>query len=197
MTIKAKDMQVFEILDKLEKIVDKDNKVEYLVENFSDHKPLQYILKWNFCDSVESVIPDGTPPFNNEEQDGPSRSSLWSYLSVFPVFVRSVQSQKMQSLKREQIFIEMLESLDNSEAEMVCLAKDKKLTEKWSIEMEVAQQAFPGMNISSTREFKVKELTEEEKATAMLEQAEQLKEKAKQLNSEARRLTSEAKKIAS
>lgn len=197
MTVKAKDMQVFEILDKLEKIVDVDNKVEWLVENFSDHKPLQYILKWNFCDSVQSVIPDGIPPYNTEEQDGPSRSSLWSYLNVFPVFVRSVQSQKMPALKREQIFIEMLESLDNAEAELMCLVKDKKMTEKWAISLGVAQRAFPALGISTQQEFKVKELSPEEKATAMLEQASQLKEKAKELNAEAKRLATEAKKIAS
>ena len=195
--IKQKDMQVFEILDELEKIVDVDNKVEWLVENFSDHTPLQYILKWNFCDSVNSVIPEGKPPFNEEEQDGPSRSSLWMYLNVFPVFVVSAQSQKMQALKREQIFIEMLESLDNKEAELVCLAKDKMLTDKWGISLEVAQRAFPALAITTKREFKVKELTPEEKAAALLDQATQLKEKAKELNAEAKRLTTEAKKLAS
>jgi len=197
MTIKSKDMQVFEILDKIENIVDEGNKVEYLVENFSDHKPLQYILKWNFCDTVRSVIPDGTPPYNTEEQDGPSRSSLWSYLSVFPVFVVSQQSQKMPALKREQIFIEMLESLDNKEAEMICLVKDKALTERWNISLDVVQKAFPSLSITTQREYVVKEKTPEEKAEALLDQASQLKEKAKELNAEARRLTTEAKQLAS
>ena len=197
MTIKSKDMQVFEILDKIENIVDEGNKVEYLVENFSDHKPLQYILKWNFCDTVRSVIPEGTPPYNTEEQDGPSRSSLWSYLNMFPVFVVSQQSQKMTALKREQIFIEMLESLDNKEAEMVCLVKDKALTERWNISLDVVQKAFPALNITTQRNYVVKEKTSEEKAEALLDQATQLKEKAKELNAEARRLTTEAKKMAS
>ena len=196
MNITSRDKQVFEILKELGEIKHEDLRAEWLRDNFSDHKPLHYILMMNFSDTIVSVFPEGVPPFNQEEQDGPSRSSLWQYLNVFPVFVQSAQSQKMTALKREQILIEMLEALDNEEALVFCAAKDRKLEESFDISLEVVLEAFPELGIVCEKPRVVKEKTPEEKAESLLAKAEELKQKAKEFNAEARKLTTEAKQLA-
>ena len=192
--IKAKDMQVFEILDELEKLNSEVEKVQLLQTKYNDHTPLQRILQLNFSDNIISILPEGEPPFNQEQEDGPSKASLWTYIRQFPMFVKSAQSQNMKMLQIERIFIEMLEAVGVDEAQMFCLAKDKKLQTKWSINSRVASQAFPDLIVTIE---KPQEPTEEERAEEMLALAEMKKKQAKELNAEARQLISDAKKIAS
>ena len=196
--ITPRDYQVHEILEEVDNIKNFDNKVEHLQTKFSDHTPLLRILKMNFCDTIVSMLPEGTPPFNREPTDGPNISSLWAYTQVFPVIVRSAQSVKMKALQIEKIFIEMLEAVDVKEADTICLAKDKKLQEVYpSVTIDLIKKAFPSLNISSANYVEPEvTLTDEERAVRMLDEAKELKAKAKDLNAKARELTSEAKKLA-
>jgi len=49
----------------------------------------------------------------------------------------------LTSIRRETMFINLLEGLHPLEAEIVCLVKDKKLTDKYKITKEVVSEAFP------------------------------------------------------
>lgn len=193
--IKSRDKQVFEILDEVDQLPTDEAKIQHLQQHYSDHTPLHYVLKFAFCDTIQSIIPEGEPPFNTEEVDGPSHGNLWMYLKQFPLYVVSQQSQNMRSLQRERIFIEMLEALDIREAKMFCLAKDKQLHTAFQISSYVAQQAFPQMGITVSEPIVAVEKTPEEKAQALLDLAKMKKEQAKELNAEARKLTAEAKSL--
>lgn len=195
MAIASRDMQVFEILDEIGGIKADVLKIEMLRTKYSDHIPLHRILKMNFCDSIQSIVPEGAPPFNREKVDGPNRASLWAYVQQFPYFVKSAVSAKLRPLQVEKIFIEMLEAVDVEEAEMVILAKDKKLTTKWNISAEVVTQAFPQLKIVASEPPKIK--TPEERAEELLDLADVKKTQAKQLQDEAKKLIAEAKALAS
>ena len=41
------------------------------------------------------------------------------------------------------MFVQLLEGLHESEAEVICLVKDKKLQKKYRITKSVVQEAFP------------------------------------------------------
>lgn len=194
--IKPNDYQVYEILAEVDKIVDFNNKVEHLKTKFSGHIPLQRILKMNFCSTIVSMLPPGTPPFNREEADGPQPAALWSYLQQFPVIVRSAQSIKMRPMQIERVFIEMLEAIDVEEADVLCLAKDRKLTSKFpTITSDLVKAAFPSLIAEVSAAVEEIELTDEEKAERMLDEAKSIKDKVKELNAKAKELTNEAKKL--
>ena len=195
MSIKAKDMQVFEILEEISNIKNDELKIEILREKYSDHTPLLRILKMNYCESIISMLPDGTPPFNREKIDGPSKSSLWLYVKHFPMFVRSGASAKMKMLQIERIFIEMLEALDVEEADVVCFAKDKILQSKWNISVEVIQRAFPQLQIVNAKSTNVPKKSNTEKAAELTELAEFKKEQSKKLADEAKELMSQVKTL--
>lgn len=195
---KYRDYDVYEVLDELVTIKDKDNQVEWLSTNFRDHQPLQYILKFNYCRTIVSRLPDGEPPFNKGETDGPTPASLWSYLRSFPLIVVSQQSQKLKMMQVERIFIEMLEAIEPKEAEMLCLAKDRQLESRWALDVNVFKRAFPQLAIQDAVMPKIEpavEPTAEEKADKMLEEAKALKAAAKEYNAKARDLEKEAKAI--
>lgn len=195
--IKARDMQVFEILSEISNLKSDQLKIETLKKKFYDHTPLHRVLKMNYCDTIVSMVPEGVPPYNrNESPDGPNHASLWEYIRIFPVLVRSAQSVKMRPLQIERMFIEMLEAIDPGEAEIICLAKDKKLEEKFNIPINVVSTAFPVLNIVKNNKEPVKEKTPRELAEEYLELAESKKETAKSLYNEAKELIKKAKELA-
>lgn len=189
--IKAKDMQVFEILEEFDKTIGRSQKVNYLRE-YKDHTPLTYVLKFNYCDTIKSLIPEGRPPFNDEPDDGPSKASLWQYLNVFPNFVQSNQAAQIKPLQREKLFIEMLEAIAVEEANMIILAKDRELEKLYpSLDIGIVREAFPDLQIQTQQE--AKEQSEEEKKADILAVIQDKKEQLKSLQTEIKDLTKEAK----
>jgi hypothetical protein len=192
MTIKTQDMQVFEILNELDACTTKQRKVDLINTKYNSHTPLQYILRWNYDDSIKSMMPEGEPPFDKERKDGSSPQSLWTYLKMFPNFVESAQSKQLPELKRENLFIEMLDALDVEESVTVCLAKDGKLEDKYNISLDVVNAAYPDIGLVSEP---LPEPTPKEQKDDLLSQAKAVKEQVKELNSLAKELTDKAKAI--
>lgn len=188
-----RDMQVNEILDEVSVLKSDQQKIELLKTKYSDHVPLHRVLKMNFCDTIIPVLPEGIPPFNREKQDGPNLSSLWAYAKNFAYFVKSAQSVNMKPLQIEKIFIEMLEAIDVEEADMICLAKDKKLTDKWNISVDVVKAAFPQLNI--TNKVPVPPPTPEQIEKNRQATIQLLKDRAKKLQEEAKELLAQAREL--
>tara|TARA_B100002019_G_scaffold290841_1_gene309457 strand:- start:1041 stop:1619 length:579 start_codon:yes stop_codon:yes gene_type:complete len=190
--MKSQDMQVYEILEELDSCTTKQRKVDLIRTKYSNHSPLQYILRWNFDDSIKSLLPEGEPPFDKEKKDGDSPQALWSYLKMFPNFVDSAQGRQLPELKRENLFIEMLDALDLEEALAVIAAKDGNLGEKYDITLDVVNAAYPEIGLVSEP---IPEPTPKEQKEDLLSQAKALKEQVKELNSLAKELTEKAKAI--
>ena len=54
-------------------------------------------------------------------------------------------NDSMNSVRRETMFINILEGLHPLEADVVCLCKDKKLSERYKITKEIVSEAYPDM----------------------------------------------------
>ena len=105
----------------------KAKKVEILQEYRDDS--ITAVLIWNFDDTVESAIPAGQVPYKeNEVPVGTDHTSLRREWRQLFHFVKGGNST-LSSLRRETMFIQMLEGLHPKEAEIICLVKDKKLTD--------------------------------------------------------------------
>ena len=52
----------------------------------------------------------------------------------------------LKQMRREQLFIQMLEGLHAEEAELICLVKDKSLQDKYRVTKAVVEEAFPQIN---------------------------------------------------
>lgn len=193
--INARDMQVHEILTDVEKGATFEQQVATL-RRYKDHQPLQYVLKWNYDSSIKTVLPEGRPPFNEFDPDaGPAPRSLWDYLDMFPIFVKSGRSMEMKMLQIEKNFIDLLENVDSAEADVIIATKDKQLHQNFSIEPAVIKEAFPDL-LFAPEVVEVVQKSPEEKANQLIELANQKKEQAKQLNAEAKELIKEAKELA-
>lgn len=132
---------VFEILDLASKQRTTAKKVEVLQQYRND--ALTAVLIWNYDESVISMLPDGEVPFNkNDVPVGTDHTSLRREWKNLYHFVKG-GNDSLSKTRRESMFIQMLEGLHPSEAEILCLIKDKSLQSKFKLTKSVVEQAFP------------------------------------------------------
>ena len=132
---------IHEILELASKQRSKAKKVEILKEYESD--ALKALFIWNFDDTVVSMVPSGEVPYKeNEVPVGTDHTSLrreWKHLYNF---VKG-GNDGLSSLRRETMFIQMLEGLHPEEAKILCLVKDKCLQTKYKLTYDVVAEAYP------------------------------------------------------
>ena len=130
-----------EVLAKVSKQRTKAKKIQVLKENESLH--LKSVLIWNFDDTVVSVLPEGPVPYDkNEAPAGTEHTYLAHEYKILYNFIKG-GNDFIKPVKREQLFLQLLEGLHEDEAEVICLMKDKKLTDKYKITKTVVTEAFP------------------------------------------------------
>jgi hypothetical protein len=130
-----------EILDLVAEQETDEDKVKILKEYEND--ALKALFIWNFDSTVISVLPQGEVPFRpNENPLGTDHSSLRREFKHLYNFVKG-GNDTLSTIRRETIFIQILESLHPNEAEVLCLVKDKDLTSKYDIPFEVVEKAYP------------------------------------------------------
>jgi len=161
---------IFEILDLVSKQRSKAKKVEVLQKY--NHDALRMVLIWNFDESVLSALPQGAVPYSGYAEQTTSSGTLSTKITEevrrmyevgsfslgasdtdgkttlrrecksFYHFIKG-GNNGINSIRRETIFINLLEGLHPLEAEIVCLIKDKKLTDKYKITKDIVSEAFP------------------------------------------------------
>ena len=132
---------IHEILDLVNGQRTKAKKVEILKEYETD--ALKSLFIWNFDPSVVSLLPEGEVPYNrNDVPVGTDHTSLRREYKQLYHFVKGGNDQ-LSSLRRESMFIQMLEGLHPDEANIIILAKDKRLSETYSVTYEQVKEAFP------------------------------------------------------
>ena len=52
-------------------------------------------------------------------------------------------NDSLRPMKREQLFMQLLEGLHPDEAEIICLVKDKNLNKKYKLTRAIVEEAFP------------------------------------------------------
>ena len=130
-----------EILNLVNEQRSKAKKIEILKEYETD--ALKSLFIWNFDPSVISMLPEGEVPFNkNEVPVGTDHTSLRREYRQLYHFVKGGNDQ-LSGLRRESMFIQMLEGLHPEEAEILCLVKDGQLNKKYKLTREIVETAYP------------------------------------------------------
>ena len=135
---------ISEVFRKVSNAKTKKEKVDLLTKHNS--AALRQLMIINFDESVISEIPEGEVPYTpNDAPVGTDHTRLESeYRGLFRFFKGG--DPRLKSLKRETMFIQLLEGLSAEEAELLCLVKDGRLTEKYKrITKAVVSEAFPSI----------------------------------------------------
>ena len=131
---------IFEILESANKQRKIDDRIDVLKEYRNE--ALVSILIWNFDDTVVSVVPEGDVPYErNEVPVGTDHTSLRKEWKNLFHFVKG-GNDTLSPIRRETMFIQILEGLHPEESEILILIKDKKLSSKFKLTKEVVSEAF-------------------------------------------------------
>jgi len=138
-----------EVLKKVHNAKTKEKKIELLKQY--DCEPLRMVIKSSFDPNLEWLIPEGEVPFKaNESEEGTEHTMLRKEARKLYRFIRGGDTTLPQ-FKRENMFIQMLEGLHITEAQLLIDAKDKKLHQVYKgLSKEVVKEAF-GWNDNFTR----------------------------------------------
>ena len=158
---------VFEVLELASKQRSNAKKVEVL--KTYEHDSLKTVFIWNFDDTVISLLPDGEVPYANADEqsvyagtlsenlakeaaggesatgqdlNGRGRTSLRREYQNLYHYVKG-GNDTLSTIRREMMFINLLQGLHPKEAEVLILTKDKRLTNKYKISMDNVKEAYP------------------------------------------------------
>ena len=161
---------VYEIFELVSKQRSKAKKIEVLKKY--EHISLKCIFIWNFDESVISLLPEGDVPYGDaddqsifsgslsdniakeakggesatgQDLDGRGKTSLRREYQNLYHFVKG-GNDSLTSIRRETMFINMLRGLHPKEAEVLILIKDKRLTDKYKITLDLVKESYPEIN---------------------------------------------------
>jgi len=139
----ARRKLVSEVLEEAGKIIKRDERIKFLQLNKSPG--LTDILRIQYDDTIVSALPEGAP---NYRQDDAPKDYQYTILNKaytqFKYFFKGPIANDMNPLKRESLFLNLLETLHVDEAELLIAAKDKKLKCK-GITKKLVRDAFPNL----------------------------------------------------
>jgi len=149
----------------------KAKKIEVLKKH--EHDSIKALFIWNFDESVISLLPPGEVPYSSMKDEQITTGTLSTKIAQAVGTMEYNQNDSMgisdlkkgkttirkeyrrfynfckggndqlKSLRRETMFIQMLEGLHPLDAEILCLVKDKNLENKYNITKDIVSQAYP------------------------------------------------------
>ena len=135
---------ISEILRKISNAKTKKEKVDLFKKHNSP--ALRQLMIINFDESILSELPEGDVPYTpNDAPVGTDHTRLEQEYRGHYRFFKGGDS-RIKSLKRETMFVQLLEGLSAEEAELLVLVKDGRLNEKYKrITKAVVSEAFPSI----------------------------------------------------
>ena len=138
----TKNADVYEILCQAELVAqtNEDHAINGLMTFGENNGAVAKVLMWLFNDNIKSLLPVGKTPYTVNDAPGPdlTESQLRFEFRKFKYFV----TNEVPQVRRETMWIELLESIPAKEAELMELVKEKTNPFK-HITREIAQKAFP------------------------------------------------------
>ena len=133
---------ISEIINHCSTIKSKSDKVAWLQENTS--QPLQVVLKNIYDSRVEFLIPDTAPPWTPNEFEDEAKSLLFREARRLNIFIKGGGYYNLNKIKRETLFISLLEDLDNDDAKLLANHMISQKPVK-GLTKAVVNEAFPNL----------------------------------------------------
>ena len=147
-----------EVFQRVSNAKNKKAKVEILQEYRT--VALTSILLCNFADTIQFMFPEGETPYRPlDRPKGIDHAMLVAEYRQLEKFIKKTVNgvtyygcsggtqPTLPQLRKEQLWVQLLESLHAEEAEMLDLVKDKKLTTRYKITKQNVIDAFPELGL--------------------------------------------------
>jgi hypothetical protein len=108
---------------------------------------LHSVFQLTYNSHISWLLPPGTPPYRPLDPDLDQEGRLIAELKNFSYFIandgKPVQPDAKQ-MRREQLFVRILESIEPEDAELVIQMKEREIR---GVSKNVVQKAFPELGI--------------------------------------------------
>ncbi len=151
---------ISEVLQRVSNAKTKKDKID-LLQKYKT-QALTKVLLCNFAKNIHFCFPDGKTPFTeNEMPKGIQHQMLITEQRLLDKFITKTingmtlygcsgrTQPSIQQLKKEALWIQLLEALHPEEAHLLDLVKDKKLTSRYKITKQNVIDAFPELGLQN------------------------------------------------
>jgi len=104
---------------------------------------LKQVLGYTYDPNIVFDLPEGNPPYKALDEDDEGCIDLQGELRRMYLFIKG-GNEGLKPLRREMLFIELLQSLDPRDAKVVLMMKNKKLDYN-GLTKKLVQEAFPNL----------------------------------------------------
>lgn len=109
-------------------ILDEVNKDPSKVSLYKDNYAIKTIFAYAFDPNMKMVLPEGEPPYKKDTAPmGMSQANFYQQVKKLYIYKRT----DISNIRREQLFVQMLESLHPTEADVCIAIKDQTLHKKY------------------------------------------------------------------
>lgn len=129
-----------EILEKVSELPSKKEKIDFLRKH--DNIAFKMLLKMAYDKNLKWELPEGDPPYKPAPYDD-MEGMLYQEVKKLYLFHRG-GNLNLKQLRREQLFIQLLESIMPRDAALLLAVKNKKLPYK-GVDEKIIGEAYPGL----------------------------------------------------
>ena len=132
------------IFKRVEEAKTKQEKIQILKQNSSP--VLKQILGLTYDPRVNWLLPEGTPPYTPLPENADAEITLQYASRQFYLFIEgnSETQRNLKPIKRESLFIQLLESVNPAEVKVLLGMKERKLPYK-GVTRKLVAEAFPNL----------------------------------------------------
>jgi|APGre2960657373_1045057.scaffolds.fasta_scaffold15761_2 hypothetical protein len=147
-------------------ILEEINKDPKTIEKYKNNVALKFVFEYAFLPENKFILPEGSPPYKPDPAPiGMSPSNLYQEVKKLYIFCR----KDLTPLKREILFIGLVENVHPLEAELLVCIKDQCLPNRYK---NITHKLVAEAGFIRAPEPKAKKETKSKNSTAPLSGAE-------------------------
>lgn len=104
-----------------------------------DCRELRGIFELTYDNRLTWVLPEGNPPYTPIDKSLDNQGLMYNEMRRMYIFLDHPQSANINKVKREQVFIRMLEQVDPDDAKLLLEMKARKIK---GVSKKVVKQAY-------------------------------------------------------
>lgn len=139
------NQSIYEILLSVAKKKGNKARSEELAK-YQDDFAIKVIVDLCYNPNIKFLLPETDPPYTPVDKAVDAQNVLKRDIRKLKYFLNLPDGENLRPIKRESMFIEMLEAIDANDARLLLAIKNKKMpTELKDITESVVRKAYPGI----------------------------------------------------
>lgn len=126
-----------QVVSEIEKEKTKAGQVKVMQEN--DSKALRMVFEFTFDPMLQWLVPDSEPPYRPAADTIDQEGRLYSEIDKLVYFTNTPDGLNVKPMKREQLFIQLLETVSPDDAKLLMRMRRKEI----KVMLGAIKEAYP------------------------------------------------------